>query len=272
MEVVPWNREQVVLDGEYRALKIGDLCLIIAKRYTEWHISEYRGQVMPFPDYGSLSNLPLDLSWIRWEASDDDSVFLINPSLPNLPVISQPSSPVSLPPGAQARFFIGVPAYIKVMAKCNGSFIELATFPMVTLSYTWKGVPKGERESTTRGEVCVSLQTKARRVFDQESFSAGSIICTIEISNHKKTPIQFSRIRLDTAHLFLYLSEHNAWANYCRYDLYENSELDTIIYASGPPREAGRNVEISPPRVRESRPERKSGALDMLVDQFKLRI
>ena len=272
MEIVPWNQEQIVEDGHYRAFKIGDLCLVIVKRGSEWQLSHFRTQVLPFPERGLYKDLSKDLTWTRWEGSEEDSVCLIRPTLPKLPVISQPTSTVTLPPGAQARFFIGVPACVEIVASCDGMMMPLGDYPTVCLSYTWKGVPKGEKESTTVGEVCMSLETKARRVFDLNSFSEGVIICTIEISNHLKKPLQFSRMSLITDHLSIYLSDTHPWANYCRYDIYENRSLDAVLYASGPPREAGKNHLLATPRVPVGNKPVKTHALSSLLEKFTLKI
>lgn len=274
MEPVPWNQEFCVEEGRYKAFRIGDLCIVVAKRGSEWHFSCSHLQVMPFPPEGEKDSLrDSELDWQRWEASEEDNVCLIRPALPPLSVISRPSSPVTLPPGSKARFFMGVPAYVELVAQCNRELMSLYTEPMSHLSYTWKGIPKGNEESTTEGEVCVSLKTKARRVFDDEAFDPGSIICTVEISNHCNRPLPFSRLRLDTNHLGLYLTSTRIWANYCRYDIYDGEFKDGILYANGPPREAGESVMIVPPRVAGSpQSHRKSGAIDLIVDKFKLNI
>lgn len=272
MEVVPWNKEFIVEEGRYRAFRIGDLCIVIAKLGSEWQVAYFREQMMPFPEEGERSSLSMNLSWIRWEASYDDNRCMIRPALPDLPVISRPTLPVTLSPGSKARFFMGVPSYVEVMARCNQEYIVMASYPMVTYSYTWMGLPLGAKESTTEGEICMALQTKARRNFDQETFQPGSIICCVEISNHSSKPLPFSRVRLDTDHLSLHLTDRHAWASYCRFDVYDEGVQNSIFYAETPSREAGSSVLIATPRIDSKLKHKKVGAFDLIVDKFKLNI
>lgn len=272
MEVVPWNKEFVVQDGRYRAFRIGDLCIVIAKLGSEWHVAYFREQMMPFPEEGAWNSLTRDLSWIRWEASYDDNQCMIRPALPTLPVISRPTLPVTLSPGSKARFFMGVPAYVEVYARCNQEYLVMASYPMVAYSYTWMGVSIGDQESTTEGEICMALETKARRSFDEEVFQAGSIICSVEISNHGSKQLPFSRLRLDTDHLSIHLTNTRAWASYCRFDVYDGGIQNSIFYADTPPLEAGDSILIAKPRFDAKSRQKKLGALDMIVDKFKLNI
>lgn len=273
MEPIPWNQEFTLENEHYRAFRIGDLCLVIAKRNSEWYIASFREQVMPFPEEGLRADLSnKELGWSRWEGSEEDSKFMLRPALPPIPVISRPAEPVTLPPGAKSRFFIGIPAFVEIVAECGGEQMVLLSAPMTKVTFTWRGIDTPSGESKAEGEVCLSLRTKAHRFYLPEKIDPGYIISTVEISNHRKTPLPFSRIRLDTDYLSVFKGENHAWTNSCRLSSFDDKSKDAVVYSSSPSHEAGENVLISPPRKDHNRKVKKAGVIDSFIDKFKFHV
>lgn len=274
MDIIPWNKEYQVEDGHYRAFRIGDLCLVLAKKKSEWYVTSFREQVMPFPEEGLRSDLSnRDLQWERWEGLDEDDVFLIRPTLPPMPAISRPEVPVTLPPGGKARFFVGIPSFVQMVAKCNGEMQTLLTAPMSKVTYTWRGVDTPGGESRAEGQVCFSLRTRAHRDYESAKFDPGYIISVLEISNHMSVPLPFSRMLLETDYLNVYLADVHAWTNSCRFNVYDDKSRNVVIYAINSPTEAGEGSRlVMPSRLDHNRKVKKPGVLDSFMDKFKLHI
>lgn len=273
MEEVPWNKEYKLQDEHYHAFRIGDLCVVVAKRKSEWYVCTLREQVMPFPEEGeraSLSNR--ELAWQRWEGAGENDTVMIRPALPPMPAISRPEVPVILPPGTKARFFVGIPAFVEVVVNCGSEQRVLLSAPMIKVTFTWKGVDTPSGESKAEGEVCLSLRTRAHRDYYPEKFDPGYIISVIEVSNHKAEPLPFTRMRIDTDYLNVYLAEGRAWTNGFRFNVHDDKSKDMVLYANNPPNEAGEAELIASPRKDHNRKIKKSGAIDSFIDKFRLHI
>lgn len=279
MDIINWNKEANVESDSYRLFRVVDTFVIVRKTKNEWQTSRIKrssseGKIIDnLPDSGNSADLPKSLQWKRWEAGEGDSRCKIMPAFPPLPVMSHPMNPIHLPPGARAVFFIGVPAYIEVWGQCYKRWVLLDSFPTEEFPYTWRGALEldGKTRSTTRGSVCVSLQTNAKRQYTPETYRSYSIICAVEISNHRSTPLPLYQIPLDTSYLSIHLGEQHAWASYCRFDMYDLPLSEGVLYHKRPPKEAGTTTRLSDAQKVWQKHE-KTNIAKILLDRVRLSI
>ncbi len=183
---------------------------------------------------------PSAKDWIRWAVAPTDKLEL-RPSLPDRPIVVSPEQPFFLPPGGEARVFVRVPLFVRlVRANEDGSVTMFEAFPSLVLSDTWWG-------TFTEGEVAYWVGTRARRAVSPEIFEAHLAVCPFLLVNRSELPLPVERFAVQVSHLTLFGHGNAVWTDevQVRYEgLQEGSELR---YTGRVPREAGEVQEIAPP-------------------------
>ena len=212
-----WDERNLAQDNWFRS-DAGSIHFALLRRHDEWRVSKWKGQDFPdLPEKGIREDLPSELEWERWDCSDEDLAVRLLPSLPELPIIAKPNSSLTIAPGGNALFYIGIPTSVEVHGECGGKLNKLTTISTETLSKTWHG-------DRSEGEVCYSLRTRARRQFDPEDWLAHDIIVAVDLHNENKDPFEFERLFLDLGHFSIFEHEGRLWSNACSIRIMEDDE------------------------------------------------
>ena len=235
---ISWD-ERTLASSRWFHSGAGPLSITLLRRYDEWRVSTSCAQEHGIHgDEGELEDLPGTLEWQRWDCHDEDSRIRLTPALPSLPVIAKPHTSLSIAPGGNALFYIGIPMDVEIHGECGGSLRKLTSIPSETLSKTWHG-------DRSAGEVCYSLKTRARRHFDASDWLEHDVIVSVDLHNESQEPFEFERLFLDLGHFSIFTYENRLWANACRIRITESDEEgNDITYDSTPiiPAESGQEV------------------------------
>ena len=218
---------------------MGSLSITLLRRFDEWRVgtSDATGQKI-HTEQGAFNDLPENPEWNRWDCHDDDSRFRFVPGLPDLPVIAKPNAALSIAPGGNALFYMGIPMNVEIHGECGGRLQRLTSIASETLSKTWHG-------DRSAGEVCYSLRTHARRSLDSSDWIEHDIILSVDLRNDSQQPFEFERLFLDLGHFSIFSHEGRLWANACRIRITEDEEEgNDIAYEATPiaPAEAAQEV------------------------------
>lgn len=258
-----WS-EHTVEDGRWIRFDFAELSLVVLKAWEEWRVALLSEEHLSLPAAGSLEQLPTGLEWERWDNDPKDGKLRFRPTYPTLPVVARPLSVLNLSPRGTASFFIGIPAWIEVMAECQGAVIPLKAYPTEELSKTWHG-------TNLVGSLGYALKTYARRVFRPEEWPEHDILCPISIVNKGGDMLPFDRLYLETDHLAVFESEGRLWANAARiHSGVRNAELSDITYASRPAKPHDQGVERTPARKGYTRRSTMKTAFSSLLGSFNL--
>ena len=230
-------------NGRWFHSNLGPLSITLLRHYDEWRVSTSCAKEHGIHgDEGKSEDLPDTLEWQRWDCHDDDSRICLTPALPNLPVIAKPNTSLSIAPGGNALFYIGIPMDLEIQGECGGNLHKLISIPSETLSKTWHG-------DRSAGEVCYSLKTRARRNFDPSEWLDHDIIISVDLHNESQDTFEFERLFLDLGHFSIFSHEKRLWTNACRIRITENDEEgNDITYDSTPISPADSGQEVSPAR------------------------
>lgn len=259
----PWSI-RTLADGHWVRRDFGRLSILVLRRYEEWRIVALEDVCKDLPASGSADDLPVGLEFQRWDNAPGDRRFRFRPCYPPLPVVAKPTTVLHLSPGGEASFFIGVPAWIEVVAECQGEMIPLLAFPTEELSKTWHGNESG-------GRLGFALKTFARRVFDAHVWPDQEIICPIHVVNDGESMLPFDRLCLDTDHLSIF--EHNGrlWSNAARIRHQEgDGGAVSITYGSRPAKPYEDSVEVTVPRKGKVRQSMMKSAFARMMGNFNL--
>ena len=177
-------------------------------------------------------------------------------------MVAKPLSVLNISPKGVADFFIGVPAWIEVMAECQGDLIPLNAYPTELLSKTWHG-------TNLVGSVAFALKTYARRTFVAKDWPEHDIVCSISISNKGGEMLPFDRLYLETDHLAVFENEGRLWSNAARISSgKDGAGLSDIIYAAKPTKPNDEAVELTVARKGYVRRSTMKTAFSSLLGQF----
>lgn len=256
-----WS-EQVLAEGQWIRFDFAELSMVVLNAWEEWRIAPLPERHQELPASGTLEQLPAGLDWERWDNDPKDAKLCFRPTYPTLPVVAKPLSVLNLSPKGSANFFIGIPAWIEVMAECQGSLIPLKAYPTEELSKTWHG-------TNLVGSLGYALKTYARRVFQADEWPEHDIVCSINIANKGTQMLPFDRLYLETDHLAVFENEGRLWSNAARIASGEgNAELSDIIYAAKPVKPNDEAVELTPARKGYVRRSSIQTAFSSLLGQF----
>ncbi len=220
-------------EGESKLLVAGQLRLRVRRRGDEWHLG--REYAAPFPESESLEaslqtvdgDWPRDLEVGRWVTSAASEKISFLPVVPDRPVVVRPDRPVHLLPGRKIKFFLTVPAWIRVSA-LSGKSSPLAEFPTEVLSNTWFGDP-------ARGELCYSLTTLARRELAAVPVESHMLTCPVVARNASSESLLFERICVRMPHLRSYQGDTRLWTNELKVTFKGMEDGSTVDYSTDPP-------------------------------------
>ncbi len=257
-----WNT-RTLGDGEWLRADFGRLSVLVLNRSEEWRVARIEGEAAEgIGESGKAGDLPEDISWERWDHDPKDTRIAFRPTYPVMPVVARPHSVLNLSPKGEASFFIGVPAWIEVMAECQGGMLGLTALPTEVLSKTWHGTPLS-------GRLGFALRTYARRVFEPEVWPEYEVVCPISIVNDGDVMLPFDRLYLETDHLSVFEKNGRLWSNAARIHVgAENSDLSNITYAKGPAAPHQDAVEVTPPRKGRARRSTVQSAFNRMLGSF----
>jgi hypothetical protein len=149
---------------------------------------------------------------------------------------------LNLSPKGEATFYVGIPAWIEIVAECQGEMLLLKGLPTEELSKTWHGSP-------LVGKLGYSLRTYARRAFVPEEWPPLEILCVISIVNEGKMTLPFERLYFETDHLSVFENDGRLWSNAARIRaVAPESGLSNIVYAGRPMAPNENAQEVTAPR------------------------
>lgn len=249
-------------DGSWIRQDFGDLSIVVLRAHEEWRVARTVVVDEPSPRSGVLKDLPDGLEWERWDNDPKDASFHFRPTYPTLPVVAKPLSVLNLSPKGSASFFIGIPAWIEVVAECEGRLQPLTAFPTTDLSKTWHGTP-------LVGHLGYALRTYARRMFEEEQWPVYDIVCPISLANDSEAMLPFNRLYLETDHLSVFELDGRLWSNAARIrSSAEHADLSDITYATRPAKPYESAVEITPPRKGRARKSTMRSAFNKVLGTF----
>ena len=228
-------------EGQGMHLQIGSLDLWVRQTNDEWQVATARGDERNEAVLDAAAPPP-DADWRRWAVRLEGPRLKFTPLLPDRPVVVRPAAPFQILPGQEARFFVGMPTWVRLgVTGTDGKELEICQEHTVQLSKSWFGTPQ-------EGELCYALKTRARRSLRELSQAAHRAICPLVLRNGAAGTLDFQRLCLRTPHLALFKGERHLWTNEGRVTFKGEEALSHIDYGSGPPPFDGASARIGEAR------------------------
>jgi len=172
---------------------------------------------------------PSEVAWIRHVAPGPGLSLRVVPRLPDRPVISRPDHALSLLPGAECRFFIGIPAFLSFRLEgAAGALLEMHETAATALSKSWAG-------SVVEGELCYALRTTAKREVAELLPAPHRIVCPVEARNHSGESLALTRITLPVCALDVFLGANRLWTNAVETTYLGDGQWSRLRPVPGPP-------------------------------------
>ncbi|MAS95143.1 MAG: hypothetical protein CMO55_18255 [Verrucomicrobiales bacterium] len=166
--------------------------------------------------------------WTRWAVSNNSDKIQILPSLPDLPVLVNPTTPFNILPGADVRLFVRLP--ISVTVGVRGDLEQtLLEVPTEKLSNTWFG-------ETDNGELCYWLEADIHTEPLPEIDAAGAM-AVLAVHNDSSETLPVERICLRVGGLTLYQADDRLVTNATVIRYQGGVQPSNVTLKNNPPRE-----------------------------------
>ncbi len=255
-----WSKQVLQPSLTYR-WAVGPLEMWLRGERDELHVATKHGdeaaeahRLVPFePCEPSVDGL----DWARWIVHPDGTsmperldVQLV-PVMPDRAVVARPESPLRLPMGTAALFFVSIPVWVRLLGhgqargasgKADEPVLTLSEFPSLVLSNIWFG-------DAMSGELCYSLTTTARRQIEDESSRPHRARCPVYLRNDSEQELNIQRIRVHVAHLSVFDAGRRLWTNRVNITYKGEEAGSQMEFVPGPPQEAdGPAIVVGEPR------------------------
>jgi hypothetical protein len=200
-----WRAVPVQPQATWR-MRVGETVLWLYFREDELHVAANREgpETAPPSPLEPVATSEGELDWRRWVVGAEVDRVRVLPLMPDRGVVVLPELPVTLPPKAEAEFFVRVPLWLRIQVLRGAEEITICDEPAVVLSNTWFGDPM-------QGELCYSMRTTARRHVEPDSVAQHRVICPVTVRNDSSEQLPIERICVRVAHLRIFESDGNLW-------------------------------------------------------------
>lgn len=235
-----------VPQGETLHWEIGPLDLWVRHLPGEWQVVQASAddealihrwklaEPSPFPPDSRFKRFAVD-------PGRDQDLLTLRPQFPDRSIVSRPASPIEIPSGTQARFYCGIPIWVRLEAVSSSGLVHLTTVPVHDLSRTWFGTP-------LEGEACYATKSRAIRDFHEAEKLGFRALCPVKIRNASGESLPFERICLRVRHLALYQGADYLWTNTSSVMKRANLGISEVTFGKHPPGEEKDAVLVEPPR------------------------
>lgn len=224
--------QQKVEPEQYLSAQIGPLELWIRHTGDEFHVAVKRNahseNVIETSHPEPVKDTPdACLSWSRWVVGQNFDTMQLLPVMPDRPVVVRPATPVSIPTGNEALFFVAVPIWVDISV-FGPAKVTLLQAPSVVLSDTWFGDPM-------TGELCYSMRTRARRKVSDSPVRPHRVLCPVLIRNTTTEQLDVERFCVHIQNLTVYAGQSRLWTNEVRISFRGENETSQVKYVESAP-------------------------------------
>ena len=207
-------------------IQLGTLDLWIHRGAQEWYVASECHPELPYRLSVSRTDEMPDCDWTRWVINDPVDEVILNPRLPDRPLIVRPEMPVCLLPNQSVQFYIGVPIWMGI--SLGGRIGKIVEIPSLTLSNSWFG-------PTTEGTLCYAMRTTAKLRQEDLQLHPHRAVVPFEIRNMSDERLDFERLCLHTTNLRIYQGRERMWTNRGRVSYRGAEKWSRVVYARGVP-------------------------------------
>lgn len=156
---------------------------------------------------------------------------LVEPRLPDRPVVVQPLHPLRLAPKAEVDFYVSLPVDIDLSTEIRGDAQPIERIRSELLSDTWFG-------DQINGVLCYAVKSRARRESPPSEAGTGNrAICQIRIHNKSAEQLHCSRFCLRLNHCHLWQSGQTLWTSPVTIRYNGSEQLSSVDYSDKAPAE-----------------------------------
>lgn len=221
-----------VEQGVRMAARVGPLGIWLRRRDDELHIAfhhsaEGEASSRAEPLAPSSETPPSGMRWARWVVGEDGRRVRLLPVMPDRPVVVRPESPVRIPSGHEALFFVSIPVWVRIVAG-EGDRLVLCEEPSTILSKIWFG-------DLHSGELCYSVKTRARREVSASETRAYRAVCPTRLRNASPAQLEIERLCVHVEYLRTYEGQRQLWTNEVTVTVQGEEQTGQVRYAEEPP-------------------------------------
>lgn len=232
----PWFGAFDFSPGERGTWQVGPLRLCVWRESGEWRVLHHE-EGDPLAAEVRVEFAPAgpseegEAGATRYVVGEASRRLYLQPMLPDRAVVTRPVSPVFIPGGESARFYVSVPLWLRLEEGEPRRVLE--EFPTQRPSDTWFGPPAGD------GEMCYAIRSRCRLVLTEQQFLPHRAITPVVIRNHHTEALGLESIKVPVRQLSLYAEDQRQlWTEELALERSEDKDFAAIKVTPGAPPEA----------------------------------
>ena len=251
--IFPWWGRYALAEGQGGIWEVGPLRLTVERRAREWRVSSQSAEPSAEGTASRLTvrcpvpagELPEGGSTARFATQATTHPLVVEPVLPDRPVVARPDRPFHLLGGDEVALFVTLPVWARVRVAGDRQLVEVPTH---RLADTWFGA------STRFGELCYATRTAARLELANVPVRPHMAICRVRLTNLAAAPLLVERLSLPVHHLDLFWHrDRGLWTRGIEVERAADGRLASLHIGSGPPDAVFGAEPVSPARQPELR-------------------
>lgn len=225
----PFWATQPLEPGEWCSWQAGTVCLWAKREQHEWRVTSTRS-VHETEELKIDRHLPPPegTEWKRWAFKDKDASVTVSPTMPDKPLVVRPDSPIRIPRGNEALFFISIPIHLQVQIGEKKNLL-IYEEPSVVLSKTWFGPPFS-------GELSYALRTGGSREIEGAKQGRHRAICPVLITNKSEEELNFEKLSIRAMHVNIYRGENRLWTEEIHVSYRGEQVFSEVSFGKHPPK------------------------------------
>lgn len=240
-----WYGDLRVPEGSHAVWRVGPLELDVQHLPGEWRVACRRGDdiwsdaaAVRVAEGGQISE---ELAVERYLVDDAQPLLSLQPLLPDRPVVTRPVSPVYIPAGEAARFYVSMPLWLRLaVGEARKALTEI---PTLRLSDTWFGA------NTLEGELCYALRSRCRLTLEDGPVLPYRVVTPLVVRNQATDRMLLERINVPVRQLSLFVAPSGQfWTGEVTVERTEEGHLAALKIDAGAPAEARDAAAVAGPR------------------------
>ena len=242
-----WDEDIHIPQGQAACWWLGPLTLYAERNKSEWRLG-WRREKDPLYEahaFGLRDAMPEDetLDRKRWGTEHTGETLRLMPLLADRPVVVAPEDALSVPAGDTLVLYMSSPLWLSITTGSDSKPLTLTELPVTLLSDTWFG------ENTRVGELCYSIRTRARTVFEEITPLPHRALTRVTVNNRSSKVLDLEQLKVPMNALALHsYTDGSLWTDAVVLNHEDSEQLTSLEIDRKARHQSGRKKQIAAPR------------------------
>ena len=242
-----WGEDIHIPQGQTACWCLGPLSFYAERTVSEWRLGWRREKDPLFEAhaFSLIDGMPEDESLERKRCGTNRTgdTLRLEPLLADRPVVVAPEDALSVPAGDTLVLYMSTPLWLNIVTGSGSTPLKLTELPVTRLSDTWFG------ENTRVGELCYSIRTRARTVYEEITPLPHRALTRVTINNRSSKGLDLEQLKVPMNALALHsYTDGSLWTDAVVLNHEDSEQLTSLEIDRKSRHQRGRKKQLADPR------------------------